>query len=344
VAAIWTFGELIDNAYRTYVNQGSDAILDDQAKRRRAELHGQWVGKRIWTSAPLWFKLSSADAIAIASGSFTFPTDFAGMGQEAILYVTGGTGDPLKFVTPSELFRSRAAYPLDAAPVAYSMYGLSSAGLYQAAVYPAGTGYTLELDGYTRRCPALIDRPTSPSVATGAAGALTGTYYVAVTFVHAGGETELGIVSQAVSPSSQKIAVTGIPTSQLRDVTSRKLYLATAQDLSDAALWTTIADNVTTSYTGDGAASGTPPTKATAVTGAEQFPADFLDSLFVDGLSHRIARSKGDVRDSKWATDWLEEVRRMWGEIQPGQAEPRRMPAYGAGARRGSRWNLRSLA
>lgn len=99
---------------------------------------------------------------------------------------------------------------------------------------------------------AALGAPAAPSVAVGAAGALTGNYLYRVTFVTATGETQGGVTSAAVAPVAQRISLTSIPTgtSGLITVTARKLYRTKAGGVDGTQqLVTTINDNTTTSYT-----------------------------------------------------------------------------------------------
>lgn len=109
--------------------------------------------------------------------------------------------------------------------------------------------------------------PGAPTVGTGAAGVLTGAYKYKVTFVTATGETEGGTASSTVNPASQQVSVSAIPTGGA-DVTSRKVYRTLAGG-STYYFLTTIADNVTTTYTDNATdasiSSGTTaPTSTTA--------------------------------------------------------------------------------
>lgn len=90
----------------------------------------------------------------------------------------------------------------------------------------------------------------APTVATGAAGVLTGAYIYSVTFVTATGETSAGSSSSTVNPASQQVSLTAIPVSADANVTSRKIYrTAAGAAIVTARLVTTIADNTTTIYT-----------------------------------------------------------------------------------------------
>ena len=101
--------------------------------------------------------------------------------------------------------------------------------------------------------------PTSqPTATAGSAGALTGTYYYSVTYVTSDGETEGCVPSGAVTVSSQRINLTGIPVSGDSRVIARKIYRtpAGAADSVLAQYVATISDNTTTTYT-DNLADGT---------------------------------------------------------------------------------------
>lgn len=117
-------------------------------------------------------------------------------------------------------------------------------------------------------------KPGAPTVATGAAGALTGTYYYVVTYTTNapdGGETSIGTVSALVSPSSQKVDLTNIPIGAGTTLT-RKIYRTTAAGLtSDLKFYlvTQINDNTTTTYTDNTADS--------ALGAASPDPATYID-------------------------------------------------------------------
>ena len=97
-----------------------------------------------------------------------------------------------------------------------------------------------------------LKQPSTPTVATGAAGVLNGSYKYCVSYYTSAGETRCSSASSTVSPSSQQVTVT-IPVST-ETVTGRKIYRSLANATSEATghlvafLVTTIADNSTTSY------------------------------------------------------------------------------------------------
>lgn len=111
-----------------------------------------------------------------------------------------------------------------------------------------------------------IDPPPNGPIVSGSGvlgGSLTNFYYYGylVTFVTATGETTGGALNALNPGFNNAIQVSGIPTSTDTAVTSRKLYRTTGDAGSAHAyagpwlLVTTIADNVTTTYT-DGLADG----------------------------------------------------------------------------------------
>jgi uncharacterized phage protein gp47/JayE len=106
--------------------------------------------------------------------------------------------------------------------------------------------------------------PTPPLVALGAAGVLNGVMVYGITFVTAAGETELGVQSQPITPSSQQVSLTTIPIGGLGTI-SRRVYRS--KNGGDFQLVATIANNTATTYTdntADGSLGGTPPDESTA--------------------------------------------------------------------------------
>ncbi len=98
---------------------------------------------------------------------------------------------------------------------------------------------------------------TNSTSATGAAGALTGAYYYAVTFVSAQGETAPWPgTATVVNPVAQQINLTSIPLGPA-GTTARRIYRtpATPTDPKDYRFLVEISDNTTTTYT-DNAADG----------------------------------------------------------------------------------------
>lgn len=95
----------------------------------------------------------------------------------------------------------------------------------------------------------LTDPATAPSVATGAAGNLTGDYYYKVSFVYSGSESNVGIASSLVQPAADKVDLSSIPLGG-SGCTQRKLYRTKAGESVYYELHT-INDNTTTTYTDD---------------------------------------------------------------------------------------------
>lgn len=93
--------------------------------------------------------------------------------------------------------------------------------------------------------------PGAPTVAINAvAGNLNGAYTYKITFVTASGETQGGTTSASVSPVNQQVNLTAIPTGTAGFVTARKIYRTAAAGADGTQkLVTTLADNITTTYT-----------------------------------------------------------------------------------------------
>jgi hypothetical protein len=266
------------------------------------------------------------------------PSDFSHQAEEMQVYLQNFPFYRLQWQAPDEMQAFRRTVGASVAlgrPTVYTLSGRTAAGLPQIQVWPiADVNYTLLIDGYVKLMPDMVDRPGAPTVADGGGSGLlsAGVYKWLVTFVTAAGETEGGVASTALTlAASHKGALSVIPVSPARSVTSRKIY-RTAAGGSEFKLVTTLADNTTTTYTdntADASLGATAPTVLTAVTGTEQFPEDAQERLFVEGLRSAMASAMGDLRDNKWQQEWEKEVRRFWGEYKQGRNEPTAMPRYG---------------
>ena len=116
--------------------------------------------------------------------------------------------------------------------------------------------------------------PSAPTVALAGAGAGNvedGVHRYRVTFVTADGETDGGVISDALTVADKgvngKVAVSAIAVGGSA-VTSRKVYRTIAAG-ADYLLLTTIADNTTTTYTdniADGSLGAACPTTNTTVS------------------------------------------------------------------------------
>jgi hypothetical protein len=112
-----------------------------------------------------------------------------------------------------------------------------------------------------------VSPPGAPTAAVGAAGALTGDYLYKITFVDDYGETSGGTESSTVSPSSQTVDLSAIPTGPT-GVTARKIYRTAAGGATGTEKFVAeLSDNTTTTYIdniADGSLGADVPTSNTA--------------------------------------------------------------------------------
>ena len=339
-----TEGELIDAALRYYMNQGSSSVVQDPDQRRKAHFFSVQTAKRLWNSAPQWFKKGD-DQVQMAAGVGSMPADFAQMGGQGQVYLANQLYRPLTYHAPDWMKHQISQSPQFGTPWAYSLYDHSPAvraqGLQGIITWPQDNSL-LDVLAYDKKMVEIIDHPLAPNVAVNvAAGLLSGDYTYAVTFETARGETEGGFLSQVVSPSSQQVDVSDIPVWWGRTVTSRKLYRTDGVGGLQHKLVATISDNLTTAYTdniADGALGVDMPLPADAVSGLEFFPEDFHESALYEGLQYFLARGQGDGRDDRFFVEWTRAVQRQWEETQQGQNKIHAFPAF-PGPSGQSTWN-----
>jgi hypothetical protein len=145
----------------------------------------------------------------------------------------------------------------------------STAQAIRSAAYTQDTHQLIRLQNYGSNVHGAFTPPVAPTLVVGSAGTPNGTYRGVVTFVTAFGESSAG-ASAVVTVTNQKVEWTGIPTGPA-GTTARKLYRTQpAGAAATARLVTTLADNVTTTYSdnaSDGSISATalvPSTDTTA--------------------------------------------------------------------------------
>lgn len=327
-----TTGEQITSGLKWYLNQGSPVVVEDRDWREKAWFLYSKVARRVWNSAPYWFRKANG-VVTLTNGVGDMPADFSRIGTQGQIYIQGSLYRVLTYKPPDWILFQIENSPQTGTPWYYTLYVVDSAkqaaGTDQILCWPSDNS-TLNVQGYDRKLVEMIDAPTACNPTVGAAGALTGTYTYKVTFVTARGETEGGTTSAPVTVASQNISVDDIPTWWGRNVTSRKLY-RTAAGGSQHKLVTTIVDNTTTSYTDstlDGALGADVPTVASSVSGTEVFPDEFHDSTLWEGLVYLLARSQGDNRDVDFKLEWDRAVQRMWEEIQQGQNQINAFPPF----------------
>ncbi len=139
---------------------------------------------------------------------------------------------------------------------------------------------------------------TAPTVATGVAGALTGTYYYVISYVTASGQTNYGPVSSSVAPSSQKVNLTAVPTSPSNLVTARDIYRGTA--LAGPFNYVgQIADNTTTTYTDN---NTSPTTAADDINLTSNFQVSGNTVLIADSANYNTGLGIGVLQGNSIGT------------------------------------------
>jgi hypothetical protein len=326
-----TAGELISAGLSYYVNAGSSSVVSDPDLRRKAHWFLTMVAKRVWDSAPYWFKLGDS-TVSLTAGVGTMPADFAQFGTQARVFVSGQRYRELMYQSPGWIKRAIETTPQTSAPFFYTLNGQTALGVAKILCYPSDNS-TLDVKTYSKKMPEIIDAPLAPMLSIGDTDnpGLTGTVDGCVTFVTAAGETEGGAVSLPVTLDGTKVNWSAIPVWWGRTVTQRKLY-RTAQDGTQRKLVTTLANNTDTTYAGDTIADNMlgvdVPTVAAATSGVEVFPDQFHEAALYRGLVALLAEGQADGREDKFDAKWSYNVRRMWEEYQQGLNQARAFPAY----------------
>ena len=323
-----TTAEQITAGLSYYSNAGSPATVSDLEARKRAHFWLTKTCKRVWDSAPAWWKLGDG-TVVLTAGVGTLPSDFGHFGTQAGVFVQGNLYQSLEYRSPDWIKFQLQNNPQTGTPVAYSLYGRTAAGLPKILCWPSDSS-TLVLTAYSKKMPELIDAPLQPYPTVGAAGLPNGAYTYKTTFVTAAGESEGGDTSISITVTTDQISVAQINTWWGRTVTSRKLYRTIAGG-TQHKLVTTVNDNTTTVYVdniADGALGADIPTVLTSVSGMEVFPEAFHESAIWEGLQYFLARSQGDGRDIQFDAKWERSVQRLWEEYQQGLGGVHAFPAY----------------
>lgn len=101
---------------------------------------------------------------------------------------------------------------------------------------------------WTTQLGSLAPPASTPTLAAGAAGVLTGTYTIVVTFATAASESTPGPGSAPIQVTNQSINLTNIPTSVNPAVTTRNIYGFKNGSSTFYQLIGTLNDNVTTAF------------------------------------------------------------------------------------------------
>lgn len=336
-----TSGELISSVLDFYVNQGGRDALE-AAKRRKAEFHLQSLANKAWGKAPWHWKRTTNSAISLPAdglGTFSFPTNYLGIGTRGSLYISGQRRE-IRYRPADVIARNREINGDTGVPSFYGMSGQSARGVKTGQVYPINSSaLTLILENYDRTPPVIVDRPIAPTLTSTVGGTMgAGTWRYRVTYLTADGETEGGDVSSITldSLTAGYIVNIVVPVSSNGKVTSRKVYRS-AVGGTECLLLQTISHNepvTVTDEAADGTLGVTVPLSATAVTGLELFPSGYHESVFYDGLKARLMNNQGDLRDVQADQEFMDGVRDMWINSKEDRNRVVRAPLYGATAYR----------
>ena len=114
-----------------------------------------------------------------------------------------------------------------------------------------------------------IGIPAAPTVATGAAGVLSGAYHYRVTVTNALGETYQGTASTAVTPSSQQVAVSAIPLGPTTGgIATGPTYVSGASSCTAGTQGVTFTNGGGTLASGTVLVAGTTPSGAISIIAA----------------------------------------------------------------------------
>lgn len=331
-----TTGQIITTSARQGANVGYDAAAYDQPLRDQIHLHLRDISAQVRTLAPWWWKHGNGTVTVLANATKgSCPADFNNFGTKGQVWLQGSQR-PLDWIDPELLVIARQSNPNGRSdPTHYCLRTITATGVAELDVWPTpGRDVTLDLLDYSKRMPELVDVPLAPGVAIGAAVGLTGAYTYRALVVHAAGKTEAGFVSAVVNPVNQKVNLTGVSVSNARSASAREVYRNTALVTNVWKLALTINDNVTTDFTGessaDGALGATMPTLDQAVTGMEQFPSDFHESIFIDGVIQKLRAARKNTPFKLFSEDWSNNVRRMWADQRQDRHVVRHMANYGS--------------
>lgn len=342
-----TVGEAITAGLRSGANAGSEAVAYNAQLRESARQDLIKLALRVIGESPAWWRHADGTVTVLANTTqIPLPYDFGSVGTNFQVYASALRRElPFKDPIVLESYRQQDTtrrgdpemYTIKQVTATKGLTGLP-AGTKMLDVWPTpSSSVVLDLKNYMRGCPPFVDCPLAPGVATGVAGALTGTYRYAVTYSHLVGaveyETEGGFVSAPVSPVAQKVNVSLISVSPARTAMDRLIYRTTSTGLPPFKLVAAVGDNQTTTYldnTADGSLlAAVRPTPSLAVSGLELFPNDWHELIFVDGLISMLRAHVKQVPFEMFDKGWEKDVKRMWADQRNDRHVGRVMPAYG---------------
>jgi hypothetical protein len=349
-----TAGQIITNCGRFYINQNEGMQSKSPLMRSRLRFFLKGAMSRAWTVAPLNQRHGNGTVSIDTTGKGTFPTDFSGIGSTVSVFLTTGGVTPLVYMSEQQLLANLTQWPDQGQPINWTRTRQTAAtGLAQMQVWPppAATS-SVTVNGYNRACLDPIDFPGVPTAASGEAGNLTGAYKWKAAYEWADGTTEGGFESATLTVAAKQVAVT-VPISESRHVTEVVVYRIANGGLIFKEAGSVVPSNSTivtvggvqcvqfTDNTADSDLGANCPIPSAAMTGVEQFPDDFIETLLTEGLVARAMTSQGDLRDAGFWQQFLKECRRMWADQKPGQSQGRQLIQFGQRRDAGSPLDVR---
>jgi hypothetical protein len=197
------------------------------------------------------YKASAEDATASAAGSSAYPTSRYGV----VPMVSISGWDAMQIAAQSGTRLPTWAEWLMA--VEFNPGSRTSARLNGNSDYGSSSD---DID---------IGTPAAPTVATGAAGVLSGSYKYLVTITNALGETYQGTASSAVVPSSQQVAVSAIPLGPTTGgIATGQTYVSGASSCTAGTQTVTFTNGGGTLASGTVLVTGTTPSGAISIIAA----------------------------------------------------------------------------
>jgi hypothetical protein len=163
-------GTLISNTIK-YVDNLDPTVGSHTVARARYLMFAQEGINDLWYRRNWTFRKAATNGsvtISAAARSGVLPADFMAIGRDGRVLLSGV---PLDWVPPGEMQTIQENGSSAAVPECYSIFGMdttttSDVARYLIQVPVAGSAYTLEIHGYTKLPPTLVDATTASLLET----------------------------------------------------------------------------------------------------------------------------------------------------------------------------------